>query len=629
MVIKRQPAPRKASRFTSKVKPPHQTPAQLSPGYLQHLQALLTAHQLAAQAPNPGTGRRVGRRSSTHTQLPALPRLGNPDTGQVVPGQVVDQAPRRGDEAAAAIRAVRRAAWQHRWELTPAVATAVTMGAAAGVPGPATISMSIAAALALLAAHKGPDTIGGRTWLSRLERLIATRWLAGAAGWSTGVWVAGSAGMHWTGLSTGFAAAALGAATGPQTLAWIRSRQIREPKDELVELSDEAKALLTAWPHTVGGPSGPKQLQGSRIVVATLREPVAGTIAFALDLADEVHAEDAVSSELRKHLERALHMGIGTVDLNANREDSGQIQVTLTPTRHLEKVAAVWNGPVLTETGGIPIADTADQREIGVALYNESGVEHAMIVGTSNTGKSFTLVHLVLPGVVEGLEVVFYVDGGQGTSAAHLAGACDWWAVEGKQEWEQAIAAAHSVMRSRKSRRATAKVSKWRGRAETDPVLTLVIDEATTAKGELSEKSQAQVMEILREGRKLGVRVIQITQDPMGDDLIGGRKARGLMAGNGTMIGHRPGEGTAAMLTGSSTAESIDLRRLPPEPGWCGIIRRGQVLAKAARVKYATEEKVERVLALVKLRTLTGDDLAAAGTSYGSRVRGSNAAGTD
>ncbi|TCC33918.1 winged helix-turn-helix domain-containing protein, partial [Kribbella capetownensis] len=32
---------------------------------------------------------------------------------------------------------------------------------------------------------------------------------------------------------------------------------------------------------------------------------------------------------------------------------------------------------------------------------------------------------------------------------------------------------------------------------------------------------------------------------------------------------------------------------------------------------------------LVKLRTLTGDDLAAAGTSYGSRVRGSNAAGTD
>jgi hypothetical protein len=177
-------------------------------------------------------------------------------------------------------------------------------------------------------------------------------------------------------------------------------------------------------------------------------------------------------------------------------------------------------------------------------------------------------------------------------------------------------------MRSRKDRRKLERLSKWRGRAEKDPVITLVIDEATTAKGELPEAVQDKVMEILREGRKLGVRCIQVTQDPMGDDLIGGRKARGLMGGNGTMIGHRPGEGTANMLTGSGTAEKIDLLRLPPEPGWCGIIRRGQVLAKAARVKYATEEKVEEVLASIAPRTLTGADLAAAGARYANRVQG-------
>jgi hypothetical protein len=422
MVTKRQPTPRKASRLTNKVNA-RQTPAQLPPGY-EHLQALLTAQQLTSQAPNPNTRRGNKRLPAVAPipQLPALPQLGNPGTGevvpaQVVPGQVVDQVVRPGDQAAAAFHAVRRAAWRNRWQLTPATATVLTIGGAAAVPGPATIGMTTAAALALLAAHKLSDTIGGRAWLSKVERHIAARWLSGAAGWTTGVWVANSAGMHWTGLSAGFAAAALGAVTGPHTVAWLRSRRIREPEDETVELSEQAKALLIAWPHTIGSSTGPEKLQGSHIVPSTLREPAPGTIAFAVNLRDDVHAEDAISPELRKHLERVLRMGIGTVDLNVDREDSGQIQVTLTPTRHLEKVAAVWDGPILNEDGTIPLAITPDNREIPVALFNESGVEHGMIVGTSNVGKSFTLAAQVLPGVAEKLEVVFYVDGGRGTSA--------------------------------------------------------------------------------------------------------------------------------------------------------------------------------------------------------------------
>jgi DNA-binding transcriptional ArsR family regulator len=623
MVTKRQPTPRNASWITSK----RQAPSQLPPGYEQ-LHALLAAQQLASQAPNPNTGRRGNKRQPV-PQLPTLPQLGNPGAGQVdVPGQVVSQmAQRPGGQTVAAFHAVRKAASRHRWELTPAYATLTTIGAVAVIPGPATIGMTTAALLALAAAHKLSDTVGGRTWLSKIERHVAARWLSGAAGWTTGVWVAGSAGMHWTGLSVGFAAAALGAVTGPQTAAWLRSRRIRDTDDEDIELSDQAKALLVAWPHTIGSPTGPEKLQGSHIVPSTLREPAPGTIAFAVNLRDDVHAEDAVSPELRKHLERVLRMGIGTVDLNVDREDSGQIQVTLTPTRHLEKVAAVWNGPILNEDGTIPLADTPDQREIPVALFNETGVEHGLIVGTSNTGKSFTLAAMVLPGVAAGLEVVFYIDGGRGTSAPHLAGACDWWAVDDPEEWIQAINAAHTVMRARKNRRSAAKLSKWRGRAETDPVLTLVIDEATTVKGDLPEQSQEQVMEILREGRKLGVRCVQVTQDPMGDDLIGGRKARGLMGGTGTVIGHRPGEGTANMLTGSGSSQKIDLLALPPEPGWCGIIRRGQVLAKAARVKYATEEKVQGTVDSIDLRSLVGGDMAAAGAAYASRVQGRHTTG--
>jgi DNA-binding transcriptional ArsR family regulator len=634
MAIKRQPTPtpRKASFITRK----RQAPSQLPPSYEQ-LQALLNAQQLANQAPNPNTGRRANNRLSSvapSPQLPTLPQLGNPGASQVVvPGQAVSQvAPRPGGQTVAAFHAVRKAASRHRWELTPAYATVTTIGAAAVIPGPATIGMTTAALLALAAAHKLSDTVGGRVWLSKLERHVAARWLSGAAGWTSGVWVASSAGMHWTGLSVGFAAAALGAVTGPQTAAWLRSRRIRDTADEDVELSEQAKALLVAWPHTIGSPTGPEKLQGSHIVPSTLREPSPGTIAFAVNLRDDVHAEDAVSPELRKHLERVLRMGIGTVDLNVDREDSGQVQVTLTPTRHLEKVAAVWDGPILNEDGTIDLAITADGREVPVALFNESGVESAMVAGTSNVGKSFTLAAMLLPGVCSNLEVVFYIDGGQGTSAPHLAGACDWWAVEGPDEWAQVIESAHAIMRARKARRKLEQrgpgagsgrgLSKWRGRAEKDPILSLVIDEATTAKGQLPEPLQDLVLEMLREGRKLGVRVIQVVHDPMGEDLFGGRKARDFMAGNGAMIGHRPGGGVANMLAGSGTAEKVNLLALPPEPGWVGIIRRGQVAAHAARVKYATEEKVEEITASTTPRTLSGADLAAAGLHYAGRVQG-------
>jgi hypothetical protein len=144
--------------------------------------------------------------------------------------------------------------------------------------------------------------------------------------------------------------------------------------------------------------------------------------------------------------------------------------------------------------------------------------------------------------------------------------------------------------------------------------------------GEISRAEAEMFAEVLREGRKLGVRGAQSTQDPLGDGLIGGRKARGQMGGAGSLIGHRPGDGTANTLTASSTSERIDLRELPPEPGWCAIFRRGAVLSRACRVRKPTEAHVRSLLDGFVPRALDGDDLDAAGADYRRRTRGVDAA---
>lgn len=553
--------------------------------------------------------------------VPLLPQVG-PD-GHLIYAPVVQQQLRRpGESTGAALVIAKRWAWRNRWQLAPFVGAGTTAIGAGVAPVPTVLGLGALAAGGFITAEKGPDQIAGREWLSRAERTIAGRWAASAAVWTAGVGTANGLGLAWNGSTVGLAAAALATLVGAPTAAWLRSRRIRSTGAD--KLSEATRQLIKAWPATIGV-SGPKCLQGSHIVAESAAEPSPGTVTFLVELRGDVHAEDAAGDDVRKHLERQLRMGLNTATVEANHDDSGQVRVTLSPSRHLEKVAATWDGPILRDDGTIPLAVDREGRDIDINLFNEDGVEHFSVFGASGTGKSFTVTAAVLPGICERREVLFYIDGGQGTSAGHLTGVCDWYAVQSAEEWCQVVEAAHRIMKVRKARRNGQ--SRWRVKSEKDPVITLLIDEATTVLGMLPKNGPhaGMVMEILREGRKLGVRCGQITQDPEITGIIGGRNARAQMAGAGAMIGHRVADITAATLAAGSTSEKVDLRALPPGPGWCGIIHKGKVLTHAARVRYATPEQVETVISetLNKgLRGLAGEDLAAAGPAYRQRVHG-------
>ena len=450
------------------------------------------------------------------------------------------------------------------------------------------------------------------------ERNLVSYWAAAGSAWSLGVAVG-----WWPAIGSGLLC--LTAFAGVPVGLWLHGRHTRPgAAGDEPSMSAEAQYLIAAWPFTIGL-TGPEPLRGSHVVASTMREPAPGAYAFSVELADGVHAEQATGDELRRYLERVLRLPVKTVALAVDRDDSARVKITMTPARHLEGKPVAWLGPILNPDGTIDLADAPDGSVIRPALHNEDGVEHFAVFGTSGVGKSHTVLALLLPGVVARHEVVIYLDGGQGTSIGHIAGACDWWAIK-PAEWRSAIGVVHTVMRARKDRRARQGLSRWRGADELDPIITLNVDEATTVLREISRADAEKVLEILREGRKLGVRVGQATQDPMGDDLIGGRKARGLMGGAGSLIAHRPGDGTANTLTSSSSSAQIDLRGLPQEPGWCAIIRRGEVLSRACKVRKPTEEQVRRELDGFVPRALDGDDLDAAGVDYRRRVRGVDAA---
>lgn len=645
MVKKVQPTPGQGVFWVGRKRTP-QAPAPTPPPY----PGWWAQQQHAAGAQIADKPRRWGRHGGQEQiapyplppfQPPQLPHLGMgappaplyPHPGLAV-GPVAGEQKLSADDRGwlfVALGGLKSFLHKYRWQMTPAYASCATVGAAAAdQAGWALLGLGVLGVTgraAEMAESAELDDV--RKGLSQRERRLVWQWAAGAAAW-TGVTTAGLPYLDPVSLA---GAALFAIATGRPAFQWVWSRRIREPEAPTeLELeqpthSERALQILAAWPYAVAADDA-GGLRGSTIT--DLEEPT-GAIRITVQLRPNAHAEEVVNDNTRRWLEVKLGMGLQTAHLETLREDAGKVMLICTPDRHLEKVAATWNGPVLNDDGNIPLAITPDGRDIEVGLHGKSGVEHMVLVGGTDTGKSFTLVACLLPGVTAHREVVWYCDGGLGGSSGHVAGAVDWWAAGGRDDYLAVIKAADVILQHRKRSRGAQGISRWRGKAEKLPILTLVFEEATTIRKLTPAWAHDKVEEFTREGRKHGIRVIQITQDPMADAFLGGRVAREQMAGNGSMIGHRLSGSTSTMLAASSSptkggAGGIDLRDLPPEPGWCGIIRKNQTLSKACRVRYADEDAVEKHLDGFVPRGLGAAEAELVGADYAGRVLGTTAA---
>ena len=594
-------------------------------------------------APGHGLTPQMGHDGCTVPQLGQVPQAGGlvPVGTQLQPhgsSPLVKPQPETvggwiGLGARRASDAVSKWSWRHRWELAPLLATGSVAITAAIDPAAAVMVTGAAGGAAGLAHWKGPNKLFGRAWLSRLERGIVAKYAAGASFWSAGVLVGGWEPGSWFGLGT------LAAATTVQSISWVRSRQIRKGEivtaEDVTMLSEKALAIMNTWPLAVAA-FGPRGLLGSHLI--DVQEPLTevpegqtpektGAIVLSVELRRMVHAQDVVNDENRRWLERELDQGIGTVRLETDRDHASRMRVVLTPTRHLETTSKVWPGPVVTQDGRIPIAVTPEGNTIYIRLWNQTGVNHLLLVGSSGSGKSNTYNVMLLPAVLARKAVLIYLDGKQGASNPKLAQAMDMVARTSEQR-KATIRMVYAVLQDREKRYGAMGLDEFDVNGP-DPIILFVIDEATGVKRELDAQEEAMVAEISEKGRSLGIAEWMSVQSANMVNLPGGGDTRKNLTGTvGNVIGMRPGDHSAKSVTLSSTSEDIDLLGLPEGPGWCAVLSGGGVQAKEARILHIPPGDegaalfAKHIPADFTPRGLTGADARAAGAIYANRTTG-------
>jgi hypothetical protein len=499
------------------------------------------------------------------------------------------------------------AAWRHRWRLAPLYLAAGTAVGATTTPLWTAGGLTAAGAAMEIAGRTGVTAPGGRMLLSHRERRIAAVGLGAAAAWTAQAGLTGGLLPWW--LDAGMLLSSLGL----PARAWWASRRPEPPPPSL--LSPLAAHVLEGWAGEITIGSGPRALRGSWPVEGSLLEPADGALAMTVQLAHGMHATKAASAETRRDVEALLGMPVDTVALETVRDNSTQVRVLFTPSRHLERAGGVdWPGPHLGEDGQMPLAECPDGAGVGIPLFDTDGVRHGFVSGTSGSGKSVSSVSVMLPGLAAGIEVCLLVDGKRGTSTPYLRAVVSRYARMPRQ-WQILIEIAYRVMVDRQDRRGAAGLHEWHSWDEPDPILTLIMDDVTAINRVISSKHVGMVCEMLEHGRAVGVRVIQITQSPSFEDIIGGVQARNLMTSAGWAICHRAGGSGASRLTlDSASGVDVDLRGLPN--GQAAVLVAGKLAGFPAQVRNATKDRVLEVLPTITPRHLTGADLAAAGPAY-------------
>jgi hypothetical protein len=490
----------------------------------------------------------------------------------------------------AAVGAV--ATWERRHELAPVTATVATLAAGSAFP------VATATGLAAVAACQGAIAATGRGRKSQDERAITAGWAVSAAGWAGAhLFVPGGTWWQW-GLS-------LVAVTGVQSAMYWRSPPA-QASQEIVEISiyERALAAVLAELSMDGGP-----LRGARL--ASLTMPANQVVVADVALGYGFHSDDVVTTALARAIESRAQIPFkGGIEVTAI--DPSTIRVTASWTQALDSDSVSYD-PRRNPGRGKSWMGVDDARnDIVVNNYTtgevdgKTRVHHGWLNGRTGAGKSSASVALVLPGLRVGEEIVLGADG-KGDSLdkikKYIARLARRNLGKGQpgDRFEQVITLAWGIMMARKAR-----PGGWTGPSPTDPVITLMLPEATSVKESIDLTTQNMVYEIGRMGESLGVRSIQDLQIPKVDDLIG----EGGWRGNTRWVfGFCSADATYSSIASQSTNEEVSLLGLPV--GRAAVIVEGQVRARKAKMVWISDEDVEQAMRGVEPAQLHPADMAA------------------
>jgi hypothetical protein len=484
-------------------------------------------------------------------------------------------------------------AWERRHELAPVTATIATLAAGSAVPG------LTAAGLATVAAYQGAVAATGRGHKSKDDRAITAGWAFSAAGWA-GAHLVVSGGTWWAwGLS-------LAAVTGVQSAMYWRSGPQQGLEDQVAEISIYERALAAVLGE-LSGPGGP--LQGARL--AALKMPANQVVVAEVALGYGHHSDDAATSGLARMIEARAQIPFrGGIEVTAINPST--IRVTASWTQALDSDSVSYDPRRDPGRGKSWMGIDDARNDIVLNNYTVGEVDgkvrvhHGWLVGRTGAGKSSASVALVLPGLRAGEEIVLGADG-KGDSLDKIKkyvrryARRNLGAGQPGDRFEQVITLGWAIMMARKAR-----PGGWTGPSPTDPVITLMLPEATSVKGEIDPLTQEHVAEIGRMGESLGVRTIQDLQIPKVDDLIG----EGGWRGNTRWVfGFCSADATYSSIASQSTNEEVSLLGLPV--GRAAVIVEGQVRAQKAKMVWISDEDIEQAMRGVEPAQLHPTDMAA------------------
>lgn len=540
--------------------------------------------------------------------------------------------------------------WKYRWQLTPFAAWLIMF-----IIIKSSMPLAVCGLIALgglgYATAQTERGIGKRKLLSQRERMLVCYWAAGALASAliealSDPWIWQRATFTLTG------------ATAYQSFLWLRSR--RPTATPAGKMTKESAERLKLWARV--GKYSDGVLKGSTLVSGTATEPMMGTIVFTAQLRADQHGKHAETELVWRKVEALLGLPPDTVRIKCDKTNATRIEVTMAVSKHLETNEVPWPGPELTSKGNIVLGETPSGKTVDVIRYNDKGVLHGRLNGNTGNGKTSTARVLLTArasamtsthcsSIPSGIlldvetfdakgnpvahdwsisslvpeEVIWCLDGKRGTSMPEIANIFDWYAVT-DDEWPLVLDTLNDIMLDRQLRRGKQKKSSWRPGAEEDPIITCYLAEASSIRDSLLARGQVRhydrvVLALLRQGRALGIVMIQESQDATAPNWLGGRDARELM-GKGAAIMHRPGGATGAQFSGDGAAAKVNLLKLPPAEGFAAVVANGAVLADVMRVRWCSEEASAAWAENYYARQLEGRDLAVAGEAYLKRTRG-------
>jgi hypothetical protein len=187
-----------------------------------------------------------------------------------------------------------------------------------------------------------------------------------------------------------------------------------------------------------------------------------------------------------------------------------------------------------------------------------SGVVHSLVIGCTGSGKSRLLDELLVVERHNGI-VSWVFDAQSGQSVPDWSQAVDYYAA-GPLAAYRGLKAAHAVMLSRSARYAAHKWTDDKGRTrrglkafvpgQPDPVLSVTLEEAAFLFREFPDAAD-MAAEIAKMGRKCGVRIRIVLQDPKVDEL-GSSTLRGQLRMGNVVLLRTDGDQTNRLALGGS-----------------------------------------------------------------------------